>query len=299
MSTDHLSRISGAALILLSLLFVVFYMSGCGGGDDSNSKINSKDASPMVWVAGDTFNMGSDNGVGGADEQPAHLVTLSGYWIYKYEVTVAQYRAFCTATSRALPPFPQPKTDSGDVSNYSWEGKAGWDNPSLQLHPIVNVTWADAQAYAAWAGVALPTEAQYEYAARGKASNNFPWGGAGTAADLFAGWDQTKCANGLNSKAVNISTWPVGSFPAGASACGAEDLAGNVWEWCADWYGPYTAGAATDPTGAPTEGRRVIRGGSWYESNNFVYRSTARWYSAPANAWPIIGFRCVSVSPEP
>jgi len=219
-------------------------------------------------------------------------VTLTGYWIYQYEVTVAQYRAFCTATGRTLPSFP---------SGYSWAGKTGWANPALQQHPIVNVTWYDAKLYADWAGVSLPTEAQWEYAARGPAGRNYPWGGTATAGDPYNGWDQTKCANCYNSYDQGISTWSVGSFPTDMSWCGAYDLAGNVWEWCADWYGPYSSTPVSNPTGPATGPARVLRGGSWHvggeDTSRGAYRCTCSDY--PDNYWYDGGFRCVSLSPGP
>lgn len=159
--------------------------------------------------------MGTIYGVGYSDERPAHQVTLSGYWIYKYEVTVAQYRQFCAATRRKLPPFP---------SGYSWKDRSGWASPALQQHPIVNVSWYDAKAYADWAGVRLPTEAQWEYASRGPRGKTYPWGGTATLVDPDNGWDQTKCANGYNSSDVGKSTWPVGSFATGVSWCGAHEV---------------------------------------------------------------------------
>ena len=221
-------------------------------------------------------------------------MTLSGYWIYTYAVTVAQYRAFCAATGHTLPRWP------GD--QFSWRGKSGWDALALQQHPIVDVTWFDAQAYADWAGVTLPTEAQREYAARGPQGNNYPWGGTATAADETNCWDQTKCANWHISWSVGISTWPVGSFPEGASWCGAQDLAGNVWEWCADWYGPYVSAPVTNPTGPATGSVRVLRGGSWYGVLNMRsgYRGTARGDGSNPDDWEngIVGFRCVSLSPR-
>ena len=248
---------------------------------------NPTDGAPLVWVPGGMFTMGSLDRVGYSYEHPKHQVTLSGYWMYKYEVTVAQYLAFCAATLRALPAWP------GDC--YSWTGKSGWDDPSLQQHPIVNVSWNDAKAYADWAGVQLPTEAQWKYAARGPNEHNYSWGGTATTEDLYNGWDQTKCANLYNSGNINTSTWPVGSFPTGASWCGAQDLTGNAWEWCADWYGSYSSWSVTNPIGPSTGDYRVLRGGSWYDNENNC-RSTLRNAYYQDGIWHAFGFRCVSSS---
>ena len=264
-------------------------------------KINAKDGAEMVWVPGGTFTMGSPAGVGYADEYPAHKVTLSGYWIYKYDVTVSQYRAFCAATGHKLPMWPFSDWQGGPyfplIDEYSWKGKNGWDDPALQQHPIVDVNWDDAIAYADWAGVKLPSEAQWEYAARGPRGNNYPWGGTATKDYKFNGWDATKCANYDNSGKVGKSTWPVGSFPAGVSWCGAQDMAGNVWQWCSDWYGAYAATAVTDPAGPATGEYRVLRGGSWYGYSNDGYRSANRnnYGDYPCGYYSGIGFRCVSV----
>ena len=251
-------------------------------------KTNAKDNAEMVWVPGATFTMGSADGVGNDNEHPAHQVTLTGYWIYQYDVTVAQYRAFCTATTRTLPKF---------LAGYSWKGKTGWDDPALQQHPIVNVNWNDANAYADWAGMKLPTEEQWEYAARGTEGRNYPWGGTATKDDKTNGWDATKSANGKNSYDVGLSTWPVGSFLAGVSWCGAQDMAGNVWQWCGDWYGSYSATAVTNPTGPAAGTSRVLRGGSWY--GNGDNRGADRGSGSPDNYGGNIGFRCVSLSPGP
>ncbi len=253
--------------------------------NNCNASVNATDNATMVWVPGGTFTMGND-----WFEFPKHQVTLSGYWIYKYEVTVAQYRAFCTATGRALPTFP---------SGYSWNGKASWTNATLQQHPIVNVDWDDAKAYADWAQVKLPTEAQWEYAACGQQKNNYPWGGIAVIDDYYNGFDKTKCANYLNSANKNISTWVVGSFPTGASWCGALDMAGNAWEWCSDWSENYSEIASTDPTGPETGDTKVIRGGGWSGDAEYSTRGTNRLNYAPANATPFFGFRCVSNAPGP
>ena len=252
--------------------------------------INPTDGADMVWVPGGSFTMGSPDGVGSSDQHPMHQVTLSGYWIYKYEVTVAQYRAFCSATSRALPPWPE--------NHYSWSGKAGWSDPALQQHPIVDVSWFDAKAYADWAGVQLPTEAQWEYAARGPQGRNYPWGGTATATDPYNGWDQTKCANCYNSKSVNKSTWPVGSFPSGVSWCGAQDLAGNANEWCADWYGSYSSSPESNPTGPAVGTNRMWLCSSWND-NEFVARGAFRISVNPVGWNYLIGFRCSYSTPGP
>jgi len=254
-----------------------------------SGSINPIDGAEMVWVPGGAFTMGTE--YAWWDPPLTQQVTLSGYWIYKYEVTVAQYRAFCAATGRVLPFWPG--------NTWSWAGKSGWADPALQHHPIVNVTWYDARDYAAWAGVTLPTEAQWEYAARGPQGNNYPWGGTATAADPYNGWDETKCANYYNSYMQNISTWPVGSFPAGASWCGAHDLAGNVWEWCADWYGPYSMTPVTNPTGPATGDYRVLRGGSWGSGGPWFFRAAYRGGIDPWGRVGGMGFRCVVLSPGP
>ncbi len=259
------------------------------------TKINPIDGAEMVWVPSGTFTMGSPDGVGFRNEHPAHQVTLSGYWMYKYEVTVAQYRAFCTATKRTLPDFPP---------GYSWTDKSGWIDPAIQQYPIVYITWDDCKAYADWAKTSLPTEAQWEYAARGPQELNYPWGGIAISDDWYNnGWDETKCANLENSYSQNISTWPVGSFPTGASWCGAQDLAGNVWEWCADWYGDdyYKTATVKNPTGPKTGKRHVLRGGSWYEGyyggdgvyyyGNSSHRGSCRGGASPYLDY-CVGFRC-------
>jgi len=251
-------------------------------------KTNEKDGASMVWVPGATFIMGSAEGVGEGNQQPAHQVTLSGYWIYQYDVTVAQYRAFCTATGYALPYWAR--------SDYSWKGKTGWSDPALQQHPIVNVGWNSAKAYADWAGVTLPTEAQWEYAARGPHGNNYPWGGTATKDDNENGTDDTRCASGINSKDVGKSTWPVGSFPTGVSWCGVQDMAGNVFQWCGDWYDAYSIAAAINPTGPITGRGRVLRGSSWYSG---YAQSAYRSANVPIFQSDSIGFRCALLAPGP
>jgi len=269
-------KISFWAIIIITLLT---FSNNC------YALINATDSAEMIWVPGATFTMGND-----WYEFPKHQVTLSGYWIYKYEVTVAKYRAFCTATGHALPTFP---------TGYSWAGKSNWTNATLQQHPIVNVSWNDAKAYADWAHVSLPTEAQWEYAACGITNKNYPWGGTAAIDDYYNGFDSTKCANYANSYNKSISTWAVGSFPAGASWCGAQDMAGNVWEWCSDYWDLYNDATVTNPTGPATGDSKVLRGGSWSGDAEYSTRTDNRLNYTPADATPIFGFRCVSTAAGP
>jgi formylglycine-generating enzyme required for sulfatase activity len=227
-----------------------------------NTRVNPIDGAEMVRVPAGEFRMGSAASEGWGSERPQHTVYLDGYWIYKYEVTVKQYRAFCAATGHAFP------TDTP-----SW----GWQD----THPIMHVTWFDAQAYAAWAHAALPTEAQWEKAARGTDARMYPWGND---------YDPNKLAQSGNS----TGTQPVGSFPAGASPYGALDMAGNVWEWCADWFAPeyYADSPSRNPTGPESGAFRVLRGGSWHYLSDTSVRCAARNNNDPYGHWDGDGFRC-------
>ena len=282
-------RFSLVLLVLVACAPMIFAAEAPVERHAGDELTNPIDGAIMAWVPGGTFTMGSPEGVGAPNERPAHQVTLTGFWIYKYEVTVAQYRVFCAATERELPPFP---------AGYSWKDKRGWDDQALQQHPIVRVTWEEAQAYATWAKASLPTEAQWEYAARGPEGHNYPWGGTATAGKLADGWDGTKCSNYVNSVRRDLSTWPRGSFPDGVTWCGAHDMAGNVWEWCAEWFDDYTPGPKTDPTGPTTGTRRVVRGGSWM-NYGFSCRGAHRYGDiVPDDRQSLIGFRCVFVPQE-
>jgi formylglycine-generating enzyme required for sulfatase activity len=236
------------------------------------TKINPKDGAEMILIPAGEFQMGStdtDKDAKG-DQKPQRKVYLDAYYMYKTEVTVAQFRKFCHATGRkSMPPKPD------------W----GW----IDTHPIVNVSWNDAVAYAKWAGVALPTEAQWEKAARGTDGRIYPWGNE---------WDKSKCANWSNSGEGNtiMETHPVGSFPDGASPYGVMDMAGNVWEWCGDWYNAdyYKNATVRNPHGPATGTVRVLRGGSW---GNYGYddcRGAFRNGSYPGYDVGDVGFRCAS-----
>jgi sulfatase modifying factor 1 len=213
----------------------------------------------MEWVAipAGTFMMGSPENENGRydNEGPQHQVTLSGFKMSKYEVTFAQYDAFCEATGRSKP------SDEG-----MGRGK----------RPVINVNWDDATAFAQWMGCRLPTEAEWEYACR-----------AGTTTAYHTG-------STLNSSQANFSnnigqTQPVGSYA--PNAWGLFDMHGNVWEWCSDWIGSYSSSSQTNPSGPASGSNRVLRGGSGYY-NGRLCRSAYRSGNVPStrNGY---GFRLV------
>ncbi len=241
--------------------------AGMESGTESKTKTNSADGAEMAWIPAGTFQMG---GNGEYDGKPVHSVTLSGFWMYKTPVTVAQFRTY----------------DAANGSKYDWtKNKPDWG--WLDEHPMVNVSWTEASAYAQWAGVVLPTEAQWEYAARGGfAGKNYPWGDD---------WDGSKCANSVKPNDLK-GTKAVKSYA--ENGWGLYDMAGNVWQWCADWYDKayYQTAAAsqTDPRGASSGTFRVLRGGSWGGDSETYFRCADRDYYIPDDWNGIIGFRCCS-----
>jgi formylglycine-generating enzyme required for sulfatase activity/predicted Ser/Thr protein kinase len=215
----------------------------------------------MVYVPAGEFTMGSDDG--GSDEQPVHTVYLDAFYIDRTEVTNAQYRACVEAGV----------CDALRYTTY-------YDSADYAQHPVVYVSWSDAEAYCRWAGKRLPTEAEWEKAARGTDGRTYPWG-EGIDCD-HAQYDE-----------CDGETVPVGSKPKGASPYGALDMAGNVWEWMADWYdsGYYSQSLARNPPGPDSGEYRVLRGGSWYYSQRHA-DCTSRDSNYPRRRNFNVGFRC-------
>jgi formylglycine-generating enzyme required for sulfatase activity len=240
--------------------------------------VRDKDGMTMVYVPAGEFKMGSNDGWD--YEKPVHLVYLDTFWIDQTEVTNAMY-AHCVADGICDQP---PSSDP-------YFGKPYFDN-----YPVTYVTWFDAETYCSWVGGQLPTEAQWEKAARGKEGRTYPWGEEPPDGKL-ANFADKNTSYDWSDKAVNdgyAESAPVGSYPAGASPYGALDLAGNLWEWVADWYDAayYVSSPNINPQG-PTSGlSRVLRGGSWWVNDTYL-RSSDRLRDNPGN-WDIdYGFRCV------
>ncbi len=221
----------------------------------------------MVLVPAGSFLMGSDLGAG--NERPVHEVFLDHLFVDATEITNRQYRIFCERTNRTPPPNPR------------WDTNYFLGKPD---HPVVNVTWADADAYARWAGKRLPTEAEWEKAARGGLEGcEYPWGNE---------IDPSRaCYEALG-------TCSVGSFV--ANGYGLHEIVGNVWEWCSDWYSDdvYRSSPRMSPKGPATGADKVLRGGS-IDGSSRTLRIPYRHWMNPHRRSSDIGFRCVRDAPTP
>ena len=261
------------------------------------------DGMVMVYVPAGEFQMGSE--YGDDDEKPLHMVTLDPFWLDRTEVNVMQFRRFVEATGYET--TAEQLGRSYAYTNSGWQEVIGTDwvhpqGPSSQAednHPVVHVSGYDAISYCDWIGGRLPTEAEWEYAARGSEGLIYPWG------DIFDGtllnFCDKNCARPWADEAIDDGyefTAPVGSYPGGVSWVGALDMAGNVWEWIADWYAEYPSGRQINPTGPATGDFHVLRGGSWNNPER-VIRSTNRDKSAVLLSNDNLGFRCaMSLSPN-
>jgi len=225
-------------------------------------------------------------------EWPIHRVTLDSFWIDRTEVTNEQFATFLdqeTNQAEDGTDWLEVESESAliEQAGDSFRAKAGYAD-----HPVLEVTWHGAAAYCEWIGGRLPTEAEWEYAARGPEARVFPWG------DTFDGqrlnFCDARCPSewaAEDSDDGYAKTGPVGGYPGGASWCGALDMAGNVWEWVEDWYGDYREEADVNPTGPASGAQKVLRGGSWYDTEQFV-RSAYRFQLDPKFGFTVAGFRC-------
>ena len=236
------------------------------------STLTGNDGMTLLYVPAGEFTMGSDSS-DQADEKPAHTVNLDAFWIDQTEVTNKQYAA--CVSSGASGGCTRPSNTSS-YTNTSYYGNNQFDD-----YPVIYVNWNQAKAYCEWAGRRLPTEAEWERAARGTDGRTYPWGNSDPSTNL------------LNFNSNVGDTTPVGNYPNGVSLYGAYDMAGNVWEWVNDWYSDtyYQRQHETNPPGASSGSFRVLRGGSWDDFGYSVRSSYRVWYD-PTYTDINFGFRC-------
>lgn len=232
----------------------------------------------LLCVPSAEFFMGS--ATGDADEAPIHTVFLDTFWIDQVEVTNAQFARFLNENGNQQEGGATwlEATDNDvqiQLTNNQWQAKPGFAN-----RPVIGVSWYGARSYCQWAGRQLPSEAQWEKAARGGDGRTFPWGEA------------IDCSRAQYRECGAFSL-AVGSLPAGASPYGALDLAGNTWEWVADWYSDtyYAQAPYSNPAGPARGDLRVVRGGSWDDIAAFQ-RTSKRSKLVPTNQFDDVGFRC-------
>jgi formylglycine-generating enzyme required for sulfatase activity len=229
-------------------------------------------AASLDWVAvsGGVFLIGDQDGPAAPSMlpglgNPAHVLVVAAFELTRTPITNSQYAVFTAATGYRPPGH--------------WAGAT--PPPALAEHPVVYVDWHDAQAYCAWVGGRLPSEAEWEYAARGPDARPYPWGEAAPD-ECYACFDQV---------CDPVGTWPVGGCPAGASPFGLLDMAGNVWEWTATLYRPYPYRAGDGREDPERAGQRVLRGGSWRSAQARYLHGAFRSLSYPARRRDHIGFR--------
>jgi eukaryotic-like serine/threonine-protein kinase len=251
-----------------AMFFMMVFLASCGGGPDGGDVIAVKGVE-MVYVPGGTFVMGE----AGAEQC---TVTVKPFLIDKYEVTNAKFREFAKVFGI---PFPVP---------------TAYDD-----YPVIGQTWYMADAYSAWRNCSLPTEAQWEYAARGTDGRKFPWGDKWDATRANGNDDQSAKDPALYGKKDGFpNVAPVGLFARGASPFGALDMAGNVWEWVGDWFAPLPKSAVVDYRGPVKGGAKCLRGGS-FRLSSINLRTIHRGFREPGKSTPDIGFRCASPWPVP
>lgn len=243
------------------------------------TKLNPIDGAEMIWIPTGEFIRGSKyDGTPGSDpeadahEKPQQRVYLSGYWIYKYPVTVKQFRKFTQENSY----------------EFDWEGRRpdwGW----LDDHPMVCVSWNEAKAYCDWAKVQLPTEAQFEKAARGTTGRKYSWGNSYDDAKLWCSVTTPRSRTASVYRTENVSESPFGCV----------DMSGNVWQWCSDWYKAdyYKTAPLRDPIGPKYGEYRVLRGGSWYDDYIGLFRTAGRDQDGPLEVFYGRAFRAASTLP--
>jgi eukaryotic-like serine/threonine-protein kinase len=298
---QHLFRMLG----MFTLVMLIFPAVGIGAAAKFNPADSEKQQMPqedfhiylafikkgpiynydnMVAVSAGEFQMGCDPAHNGGFlcdywELPLHTVFLDAYRIDKYEVTNVKYSE-CVTAGQCPPPA---SNSSGSRSTY-------YNNPTYNNYPVTNVSWFNANTYCSWAGKRLPSEAEWEKAARGTSDTRaYPWGDEAPTCSMANYWNGDFCVG---------NTTEVGSYPLGASPYGVMDMAGNVWEWINDWYSAdyYTVSPHSNPIGPTSGTSKVFRGDAWNGSLFTFLRLAFRGGMGADAAYDGFGFRCV-VSP--
>ena len=256
----------------LALALLLFSITACQTLDQKtgSTMTSSEDSATLVFIPSGEFVMGSNNSDPNADsdEMPEHTVYLDAFWIDRTEVTNDMYRQ-CVAAGECTEPAHSRRYDSGGYGD----------------HPVLGISWDQAVEYCTWAGRRLPTEAEWEKAARGTDGRIYPWG------------NDEPDSSRLNFNHSIDDTTTVGSYPEGASPYGVLDMAGNVWEWVADGYDEayYLESPYENPHGGNSVNRRALRGGSWNTQAHNVRVSNRFWAFPGRNDTD--GFRCALSEP--
>jgi len=275
----------------LFILIIIWTLMFSSFGCDKKRESVGKDGVVMALIPAGEFQMGSSGNIlhadghreGYRDEKPVHTVHVDAFYMDKYQVTNAQYRRFVQETGHREPDGNAWVPEKGGFRS----GFKAWSDESFKgdNQPVVCVSWEDAMAYAKWAGKRLPTEAEWEKAARGGLEGKkYPWG------------DDITHDNANYEEKDGKDRWkyaaPVGSFA--PNGYGLYDMAGNVWEWCLDWYNRdyYADSPERNPKGPDSGNWRVLRGGSW-DYHAVGLRCAHRHKFDPETRFSVVGFRCV------
>jgi len=259
----------------------------------------------MVRIPAGQFYMGSDLEDAPENQRPTHNVTLGAFCFDEFEVTASDYKR-CSDRGACRRLRPEVRYEGmKPVEEKAFEPLCNVDATTRGDHPMNCVSWADADTYCRKNGKRLPTEAEWEYATRGPDGRVFPWGDDKPTAEHLNACD-ADCAKWAKGAGVLVlvlfedssdgyaATAPVGKFPKGRSRFGPWDVVGNVWEWVADWEGPYSASEKQSPTGPATGEKRVMRGGGWNGARESWLRPSHRYAAEPERSHPAIGFRCAA-----
>ncbi len=266
-------------------------------------EIRGKDGAPMVLVPAGEFLMGSNEALA----KPVHPVSLDAFYLDQYEVTNALFEKFIRDTGHKTAAEKAGKTYTFSSGNKEVIG-ANWRKPegretvfasNRETHPVVVVSWLDAEAYCRWAGKRLPTEAEFEYANRGRTTTRYWWGDGLPKSRRVANMADESLGRKFPSDKHFVAgyddgyaqTAPVGSFD--PNPFGLYDMTGNVWEWTADWFEPYQNSPSRNPMGPSSGEFKIIRGGAWNSNDVFGLHPAARLFDDPTARFDdITGFRC-------